>query len=186
MPFTFKKLEVPGVILVEPRIFPDDRGFFAEIFKASDFKANGIPENFVQVNHSRSQKNVLRGLHFQLNPKAQAKLVSVVRGEIFDVAVDIRKGSPTFGRWVAQRLSDTNKRMLYIPVGFAHGFCALTDDVEIMYYCSEEYAPAMERNIIWNDPQVKVEWPVEVPLLSPKDAGGKFLKDIDNNFEFKD
>jgi len=185
MPFTFKKCRIPDVILVEPRIFPDDRGFFAEIFKASDFKVNGISETFVQVNLSRSQKDVLRGLHFQLNPRAQSKLVSVLRGEIFDVAVDIRRGSPTYGQWAGENLSETNKRMLYVPAGFAHGFCALTGEVEIMYYCSDEYAPAMERNIVWNDPDINIAWPVSTPLLSPRDAGGKSLKAVDNNFEYK-
>lgn len=184
MPFAFKKTDIPDVVLVEPKIFPDDRGFFAELFKASDFQANGIKEQFVQVNHSRSQKHVLRGLHYQLNPHAQSKLVTVVRGEIFDVAVDIRQGSPSFGHWVGLNLSEDNKRMLYIPCGFAHGFCALSETVEILYYCSTEYAPAAERNIIWNDPDVRVAWPTESPLLSPKDAAGKPLREAENNFVF--
>lgn len=184
MPFTFTKARIPDVIVIEPKIFPDDRGFFAEVFKSSDFKANGIGETFVQVNHSKSQKNVLRGLHYQLAPKAQAKLVSVIKGEVMDVVVDIRRGSPSFGQWVSQNLSDTNKRMLYVPVGFAHGFCALSDTVEILYYCSVEYAPAFERNILWNDPEIKITWPTTQPILSPKDAGGKSLKEADNNFSY--
>lgn len=182
MPFTFTRAIIPDVIVIEPKIFPDDRGFFAELFKASDFKANGIGESFVQVNHSKSQKDVLRGLHYQLNPKAQAKLVSVIKGEILDVVVDIRQGSPTFGQWVGQSLSESNKRMLYVPVGFAHGFCALTDEVEILYYCSAEYAPAFERNILWNDPDVNIAWPTARPILSSKDARGKSLKEAENNF----
>lgn len=185
MPFTFTKTRIPEVIVIEPKIFPDGRGFFAELFKSSDFKANGIEGNFVQVNFSRSQKNVLRGLHYQLNPKAQSKLVSVIRGEIFDVAVDIRKGSPTYGQWLSQVLSDSNKKMMYVPSGFAHGFCALSDEVEIMYYCSQEYAPDKERSILWNDPQINVIWPTREPILSPKDSGGKLLKDAENNFEYK-
>ena len=184
MPFSFSKLPISGVILIEPKIFPDDRGSFAELFKASEFKANGIPGTFVQVNHSKSQKNVLRGLHYQLQPKAQAKLISVIHGEIFDVVVDIRKGSPTYGKWAGQQLSAANKRMLYVPAGFAHDFCTLSDDTEIIYYCSEEYAPSLERNILWNDAAIGIKWPVSQPLLSPKDAGGKILKDADNNFDF--
>ena len=125
MPFKFSKTRIPDVVLIEPRIFSDSRGAFVEVFKASDFQANNLPTAFVQVNHSRSQKNVLRGLHYQLNPKAQAKLIGVVDGEIFDVAVDIRRGSSTYGQWVADRLSSTDKKMFFIPEGFAHGFCVL-------------------------------------------------------------
>ncbi|MBF0123246.1 MAG: dTDP-4-dehydrorhamnose 3,5-epimerase [Candidatus Omnitrophica bacterium] len=184
MPFLFTKTDIPDVLVVEPKVFPDARGFFVELYKASDFKKAGLDVSFVQVNQSRSQKNVLRGLHYQLNPKAQAKLVSVVRGEIFDVAVDIRKGSPTFGKWVGERLSETNKRMLYIPTGFAHGFCALSDEVELMYYCSCEYAAECERSIVWNDPTIHVAWPIMDTILSPKDSGGKMLSQADNNFVF--
>ena len=182
MPFKFLKMSIPEVVLIEPRVFFDSRGFFVELFKASDFQANNIPITFVQVNHSRSQKNVLRGLHYQLNPKAQAKLISVVHGEIYDVAVDIRRGSPTFGHWVAERLSETNKKMLFIPEGFAHGFCVLSDTAEIVYYCSKEYAPESERTILWHDPMVGISWPVKEPVLSPKDAGGSFLALAENNF----
>ncbi len=185
MPFSFIKTNIPDVVMVEPRFSPDSRGSFAELYKASDFKAAGIDVSFVQVNHSCSQKNVLRGLHYQLNPKAQAKLVNVVRGEIFDVAVDIRIGSPTFGKWAGERLSAANKRMLYIPTGFAHGFCALTDDVEIQYFCSEEYTCSYERIILWNDPVINIAWPVAAPLLSPKDTGGKTLAETEKNFIFK-
>ncbi len=181
MPCTFTKLRIPEVLLIEPKIFPDDRGFFAEIYKSSEFIANGILETFVQVNYSKSQKDVLRGLHYQLKPKAQAKLVKVIRGEIFDVVVDIRKNSPTYGQWLSQNLSEKNKFMLYVPVGFAHGFCALSDDVEILYYCSDEYAPTFERNILWNDPDINIQWPSSKPHLSPKDSHGKYLKDVDNN-----
>lgn len=184
MPFKFSKMSIPDVVLIEPKVFPDARGFFVELFKASEFHANGVPAAFVQVNHSRSQKNVLRGLHYQLNPKAQAKLVGVVHGEIFDVAVDIRRGSPTYGQWVAERLSETNKRMLFVPEGFAHGFCVLSDEAEITYYCSKEYASNMERSILWNDPAIAVSWPIKEPLLSAKDSGGALLSAADNNFKF--
>ena len=183
MPFKFSKMNIPDVVLIEPRIFSDSRGFFMELFKASEFQANGLPMAFIQVNHSRSQKNVLRGLHYQLNPKAQAKLISVIHGEIFDVAVDIRRNSPTYGQWVADRLSGANKRMLFIPEGFAHGFCVLSDEAEVIYYCSREYAPDLERSILWNDPTIAISWPVKEPLLSSKDSGGSFLSRAENNFE---
>ncbi|MEI8011423.1 MAG: dTDP-4-dehydrorhamnose 3,5-epimerase [Candidatus Omnitrophota bacterium] len=184
MPFTFQKLDIPGVFLVEPKIFPDARGFFAELFKSTDFQAAGIPMAIAQVNQSRSQKNVLRGLHYQLNPAAQVKLVSVTRGEIFDVAVDIRQGSLTFGRWVSARLSEKNKHALYIPEGFAHGFCVMSDEAEIIYYCSREYAPAFDRSILWNDPSINIAWPVQDPILSAKDMSGRRLAEAENNFEF--
>ena len=172
MPFKFSRMKIPDVVLIEPRILSDSRGFFVELFKVSEFQANGVPVAFVQANHSRSQKNVLRGLHYQLKPKAQAKLISVVHGEIFDVAVDIRRESPTYGQWVADRLSETNKKMFFIPEGFAHGFCVLSDEAEIIYYCSEEYAPELERTILWNDPAIAIAWPVKEPLLSAKDSAG--------------
>jgi dTDP-4-dehydrorhamnose 3,5-epimerase len=175
-------MRIPGVVLIEPRIFSDSRGVFVELFKASEFQANNVPMAFVQVNHSRSLKNVLRGLHYQLNPKAQAKLISVVHGEIFDVVVDIRRGSPTYGQWVAESLSETNKRMLFVPEGFAHGFCVLSEAAEIIYYCSREYAPEAERTILWNDPAIAITWPVKGPLLSVKDAAGAFLSQAENNF----
>jgi dTDP-4-dehydrorhamnose 3,5-epimerase len=182
MPFKFSKTRIPDVVLIEPRIFSDSRGAFVEVFKASDFQANSLPTVFVQVNHSRSQKNVLRGLHYQLNPKAQAKLIGVVHGEIFDVAVDIRRGSPTYGQWVADRLSSTDKKMFFIPEGFAHGFCVLSERAEIVYSCSREYAPELERTILWNDPALAISWPVKGPLLSVKDAAGVLLSEAENNF----
>ncbi|MEI6437311.1 MAG: dTDP-4-dehydrorhamnose 3,5-epimerase [Candidatus Omnitrophota bacterium] len=185
MPFTFTPTAIADVIEVEPKQFPDGRGFFAELYKSTDFKAAGITVGLCQVNQSRSQKNVLRGLHYQLKPQAQAKLVAVLRGEIFDVAVDIRKGSPTFGHWVGATLSETNKKMLYLPEGFAHGFCAISDEVEIMYFCSNEYAAACERSIIWNDPAIGITWPVAAPILSPKDAGGVLLAAAETNFEYR-
>ena len=171
MPFQFEKLEVPEVILVEPRLFPDERGFFMETYKYSDFKANGIPDRLVQDNYSHSLKGTLRGLHYQKPPQAQGKLVTVILGEIFDVAVDIRKGSPTFGRWVGETLSSTNHRMLWVPPGFAHGFCVLSDEADVVYkITSGEYAPDLERGIIWNDPEIAIPWPLDSPFLSEKDA----------------
>lgn len=182
MPFTFSKMSVPDVILIQPRVFSDPRGSFAELIKASDFRANGVSAAFVQVNYSISRKNVLRGLHYQLKPGAQAKLVSVTRGEIFDAAVDIRRGSPTYGQWTVDRLSGGNKKMLFIPEGFAHGFCILSDEAEVVYYCSEEYDPVLDRNILWNDPAIAIPWPVKAPLLSAKDARGPLLAAAENNF----
>ena len=170
MPFTFKRLEIPEIILVEPKVFHDERGFFMETYKYSDFAAFGVAEHFVQDNHSRSTKGVLRGLHYQNPPKAQGKLVRVVVGEIFDVGVDIRKGSPTYGKWVGEILSAENKRMLYIPPGFAHGFCVLSDVAEVLYKTTAEYAPECEAGIIWNDPEIGIRWPIEHPILSAKDA----------------
>ncbi len=184
MPFEFKRLEIPDVVLVIPKVFEDERGFFMETFKKSDFEKFGIKADWVQDNHSKSKKGVLRGLHYQLNPKAQGKLVRVVRGAVFDVAVDIRKGSPWYGKWVGVILSEENKYMLWIPPGFAHGFVALEDDTEVMYKCTEEYAPELDRGIIWNDPELRIIWPVRNPILSKKDAEHPSLKEAENNFVY--
>jgi dTDP-4-dehydrorhamnose 3,5-epimerase len=182
VPFTFQRLEIPEVVLIEPKVFQDGRGFFMETYKFSDFAAFGITARFVQDNHSRSKKGVLRGLHYQNPPKAQGKLVRVVAGEIFDVAVDIRKGSPTYGRWVGERLSAENKRMLYIPPGFAHGFCVLNEEAEVVYKVTEEYAPEHEAGIIWNDPDIGISWPIANPIISEKDAALPCLKEAENRF----
>ncbi|MFW6112381.1 MAG: dTDP-4-dehydrorhamnose 3,5-epimerase [Chloroflexota bacterium] len=182
MPFNFKNLEIPEVILVEPRVFGDERGFFMETYKAPDFEAAGIKADFPQDNHSRSTKGVLRGLHYQNPPYAQGKLVRAVRGEIFDVAVDIRKGSPTYGRWVSAVLSEENKNMLYVPEGFAHGFCTLSDIAEVMYKATNVYSPESEAGIIWNDDEVNIQWPVQEPVLSDKDQQWPRLRDADNKF----
>jgi dTDP-4-dehydrorhamnose 3,5-epimerase len=175
MPFNFKSLSIPDVILIEPFIFRDERGAFAEMYKLSDFKKLGILDNFVQDNYSISGKWVLRGLHYQIAPAAQGKLVRVARGRIFDVAVDIRKDSHYFGKWIGVELSEDNRYMLWIPAGFAHGFVALEDNTEVLYKTTEEYAPEFERGIIWNDPEIGIEWPVKNPVLSPKDANFPFL-----------
>lgn len=185
MPFNFTQLAIPDVILVEPKVFTDDRGFFTETYKASEFKANGINANFVQDNHSYSSAGVLRGLHFQKNPNAQGKLVRVVSGKIFDVAVDIRKGSPTFGQWVSAILSGENHAMLWIPAGFAHGLCVLEDNTHLLYKVSGgEYTPADDRSILWNDSDVGITWPIDNPIISQKDSLGKSLKEIDTNFVY--
>ena len=183
MPFRFTPLQIPEVILVEPRVFPDARGFFLETYKFSDFQAHGITETFVQDNHSRSLRGVLRGLHFQNPPAAQGKLVRAVRGVIFDVAVDIRPSSSTFGQWVGEILSDENHRLLYIPPGFAHGFLVLSDVADVSYKVTAEYAPHLDSGIIWNDPTIAIQWPIQTPLLSPKDAALPRLLEADNRFE---
>jgi len=185
MPFGFEKLNIPEIILIEPRVFEDERGFFMETYKCSDFAKFGIKEKIVQENHSKSKKNVLRGLHYQKNPKAQAKLVRCIRGKIFDVAVDIRKGSPTYGKWVGVILSQDNKKELYIPAGFAHGFCVLSEEAEIVYKTDNEYSPEYERGILWNDPALNIKWPIKSPLISQKDLTWPLLEKADNNFVYE-
>ena len=165
---------IPDVMLIEPRVFGDDRGFFFESYNARELgHALGGTQNFVQDNQSKSRRGVLRGLHYQLAPQAQGKLVSVVAGEIFDVAVDIRKGSATFGRWVGQRLSSNNHHQLWIPPGFAHGFLTLSEFAEVFYKTTDFYAPSLERAIKWSDADIGIEWPLEQiasrPILSIKD-----------------
>ncbi|MEJ2733362.1 MAG: dTDP-4-dehydrorhamnose 3,5-epimerase [Anaerolineae bacterium] len=182
MPFQFQRLAIPDVLLVEAQTFDDNRGFFMETYKRSDFAAHGIADAFVQCNRSHSVRGVLRGLHYQIHPRAQAKLVSALQGEIFDVAVDIRHGSPTYGRWVGERLSGQNGRMLYVPVGFAHGFCALSDRADVLYMVTDEYAPECDRGLLWNDPDIGIDWPITTPILSAKDAQLPTLRQADNNF----
>ncbi len=185
MPFEFKQLEIADVILVIPKVFEDERGFFMETYKYSEFRKNGIDVEFVQDNHSKSTYGVLRGLHYQKNPKAQGKLVRCIKGKILDVAVDIRKGSPTFGKWVSAILSEENKHMLYVPVGFAHGFAVLSEEAEVLYKTTDEYSPEHDRGILWNDPEIGIDWQVENPIISEKDKNLPLLKDADINFEFK-
>ena len=182
MTFTFKKLSIPDVILIEPKSFSDDRGFFLESFKTSEFVSNGINTKFVQDNISHSGKDVLRGLHFQKNPNAQAKLVTVVKGEIFDVVVDIRKNSPTYGKWASETLSENNHNLLYIPEGFAHGFCVLSKEADVYYKVSNEYSPEDEGGIIWNDPSLNIDWPVSKPIVSSSDTQLPLFENLDNYF----
>ena len=165
------RLAIPDVILLEPKVFGDDRGFFFESYNREAFRqATGLDPDFVQDNHSRSVKGVLRGLHYQLPPKAQGKLVRVVAGEVFDVAVDIRKGSPTFGKWVAEILSAENKRQMWIPSGFAHGFLTLSETAEFLYKTTDYYSPQHERCIRWDDSAIEIDWPLAgEPVLSGKD-----------------
>ncbi|WP_249860106.1 dTDP-4-dehydrorhamnose 3,5-epimerase [Paenibacillus konkukensis] len=178
------KSQLEGVIVLEPTVLGDHRGWFMETYSESKSSEAGISLRFVQDNHSFSAtKGTLRGLHYQLNPKAQSKLVRCTRGAIYDVAVDIRKGSPHFGKWFGIELSAENKKQLLIPKGFAHGFVTLSDDVEVQYKVDELYDPACDRGIIWNDPDIGIQWPTGiVPILSEKDEKAPLLKDAENNF----
>ena len=185
MPFSFKRLEISDVILVEAKSFPDERGFFLESFKESAFHANGINDRFIQDNLTHSIKGVLRGLHYQKAPKAQAKLVTALRGEIFDVAVDVRKNSPTYGKWVSEILSEQNHKLLYIPEGFAHGYCVLSDEADIFYKVNQEYSPEHDSGFIWNDPEINIKWPIDKPIISEKDQKLPLFKNADNNFEYQ-
>jgi len=182
MPFRFTPTDISGVIVIDPPVFPDDRGFFMESYKRSEFAAGGINETFVQCNQSKSARGILRGLHYQKNPKAQAKLVRALSGEIYDVAVDLRKGSSTYGKWTTVILSAENKKMLFVPVGFAHGLCVTSADAEMLYMTTQEYAPDLEAGVLWDDPDLAIEWPVANPVLSARDRAWPRLRDADNTF----
>lgn len=182
MPFSFKTLDISDVILIEAKSFPDKRGHFKETYKESEFVKNGISTKFVQDNFSHSTRGVLRGLHYQKNSMAQAKLVTAITGEIFDVAVDLRKNSSTYGKWVGETLSSKNHKMLFVPEGFAHGFCVLSDTADVIYKVNREYSPEHERGIIWNDFSVGIKWPISEPVMIEKDLHNPLLKDADNNF----
>lgn len=183
MKFKFTPLGIPEVLLIEHELFADGRGFFAEVYRQEDFSKAGIPA-FVQENHSRSAKGVLRGLHYQKKAAAQGKLVRCTIGRIFDVAVDIRKGSPTYGQWVSAELSEDNRRMLYVPPGFAHGFCVLSETADMVYKVTDYFSPQNDRGVLWSDPQVAVAWPISAPLVSDKDARLRPLTQADNDFVF--
>ncbi|KAB7671690.1 dTDP-4-dehydrorhamnose 3,5-epimerase [Bacillus sp. B1-b2] len=184
MKLTITKLD--GVVVIEPKVFGDNRGWFMETYNEQNFIEAGINLNFVQDNQSFSAtKGTLRGLHYQLNPKAQTKLVRCTQGAIFDVAVDIRKNSPTFGEWFGVELSAENKKQLLVPKGFAHAFITLTDNVEVQYKVDELYSPENDRGIIWNDPEIGIEWPIDItPILSEKDQKAPLLRDAENNFNY--
>ena len=177
----FTPTDIPDVVIVEPQVFGDERGFFMETWQAEKFQAAGITANFVQDNHSRSSQWVLRGMHYQLG-RPQGKLVRVLLGAIYDVCVDLRRSSPTFGRWVGVELSADNRRQLWVPEGFAHGFLALSDRVEITYKCTDYWAKDEERSLIWNDPDLAIDWPLPAgiePVQSEKDAQGRRFADLD-------
>jgi len=178
------KTSLKGLVVIEPQVFRDSRGYFLESFQAARFHEHGIPD-FVQDNFSRSKRGVLRGLHYQL-PHAQGKLIGVTRGKVWDVSVDIRLGSPTFGQWLAFELSDENQLQVYVPPGFAHGFCVLSEEADFYYKCTDYYNPTTEKGIAWNDPELKISWPVQEPILSAKDQHYLPLKNIaaENFFKF--
>ena len=179
MPFEFERQKIKDVILVKPKVFGDNRGFFLESYKKTDFVNNGIDIEFNQDNHSKSTKGVLRGLHYQAKPYGQAKLVRCARGKIYDVAVDIRPNSPTFGQYVKVELSEENKQMLFIPEGFAHGFVVLSEEAELLYKASGEYAPQADRGILWSDKDINIDWNIDFePILSEKDKIQPTLKEI--------
>ena len=169
--------KLPGVVVLEPDVFGDKRGFFLETWNQKRYEEVGIRETFVQDNVSLSRQGIVRGLHFQ-NPQSQGKLVQVLSGEVLDVVVDIRVGSPTFGQWIGERLSGENHKQIYVPPGFAHGFCVVSDEVLFSYKCTDFYNPDTEHGIIWNDPDIGINWPVQEPLLSTKDASYSRLKDL--------
>ena len=173
-------IETPlsGVVVIEPKVFGDNRGFFLETYKDDAFKEVGVLDKFVQDNHSRSQKGVLRGLHYQL-VQPQGKLVRVTRGRVFDVAVDVRRGSPTFGQWYGAMLDDETHRMMYVPPGFAHGFCVISDVADFIYKCTDYYHPQSEQGIAWNDPDIGIRWPIQKCTLSDKDKQNPKLSDQD-------
>ncbi len=184
MPFTFHETPLHGVVLIESRIFPDERGYFREGFKASEFAAAGLPTVFPQDNTSRSRRGVIRGLHFQTDPRAQGKLVSVTSGAVLDVAVDLRHGSPSFGQWYGAELSEDNGCLLWIPAGFAHGFSVLSESADLVYKCTDEFSAPHDGGIAWNDPQFGVEWQVAEPIVSDKDESLPTFAQRDPGFQF--
>ncbi len=185
MPFKFTKLKIPEIILIESVLFKDERGCFMEVYKYSEFAQAGINEHFLQSNYSKSNKGVIRGLHYQKLPNAQSKIVRCLKGKIFDVAVDIRKNSPTYGKWIGVILSAQNKKQLYIPVGFAHGFCSLDNETEVVYRTSNEYSPSDERAIAWNDPEININWPIKNQIISEKDKNNPPLRLSNHNFIYE-
>jgi len=186
--FKFSRTNIDGVLVIEPRAFHDDRGFFMECYNLKSFEDNGFTVKFVQDNHSVSKKGVLRGLHYQLHPSPMGKLVRCLKGRIFDVGVDIRKGSPTFGKWFGDILSGENMKMIYFPPGFAHGFLSLEDDTHVYYKCTGLYSKENERAIIWNDPEIGIKWPADEVggkiILSDRDKVHPRLKDAETNHTY--
>lgn len=182
MAFTFTSLEIPDVVVVRPDRYDDDRGYFKEVFRSEVFAAAGLPAAFAQDNVTRSRRGVLRGLHYQLPPVAQGKLIGVVRGRIFDVAVDLRAESPTYGGWVGRTLDDDTGELLWVPAGFAHGYCVLSESADVMYKVSHPFEPSLSRGMAWDDPTVGVEWPISEPVLSQADQRQPTLDQIEAPF----
>jgi dTDP-4-dehydrorhamnose 3,5-epimerase len=181
----FIEAGLPGAWYIKPRVFRDERGFFLETYAAEGFAERGMSTAFVQDNHSRSlRRGVLRGMHFQRPPHTQAKLIRAVRGAIYDVIVDLRRGSPTYGQWRGFELDDTDLGMLYVPHGFAHGFCTLTDETDVVYKVDAYYAPECDGGLLWSDPDVNISWPVQTPLLSKKDRELPRLAQLDSPFQY--
>lgn len=183
MPLAFRPLEIPPVVVIEYERFVDDRGFLAESYRQVDFEQWQIPP-FVQDNRAQSVRGVLRGLHYQINPAAVGKLIHCVQGAVFDVAVDLRRGSPTFGRWVGLELRSEHCRMLYVPPGFAHGYCVLSERAEVLYKLTGYYSPPHDRCLLWSDPELDIKWPIREPLLSRKDATAPHLREAELNFTY--
>ncbi len=185
MTFWFQNLDIPEIIFVRCEVLQDERGYFLETYKYSRFRSHGIPDRFVQDNYSYSKRGVIRGLHFQIPPQPQGKLVSVRRGEVYDIAVDIRVGSPTYGEWVSKRLSAENHDMLYIPVGFAHGYQVVSQGAEVAYKVTSEYNPELSFGIAWDDPALDIPWPIDDPILSLSDIHWPTLSDSQNYFNYE-
>lgn len=179
MPNSFRATEIPGVFVLERRVFPDERGWFSEAWTAAELREHGLPDGFVQENLAWSHRDVVRGLHFQRPPAAQGKLVSALVGEVWDVAVDLRRGSPTFGRWHAETLSADNRRTMWIPEGFAHGYAVLSPEALVIYRATAPYAPEAEGGVAWDDPELAIPWPVTDPILSARDAALPRLAEVD-------
>lgn len=179
MAFKFTETEIPGVLVIEPDVYRDSRGFFMETYKMSDFKRAGITGEFVQDNHSLSSRGILRGMHYQISPGEQGKLIRVASGSIFDVALDLRKNSETFGKFAAFRISSGDRRMIWIPPGLAHGFLSLEDGTEVLYKATTEYDPALERGILWSDPELNIPWPLKDPIVSGKDNKFPLFRNAD-------
>lgn len=182
---TFEDIFIPGLKVIQPRVFEDSRGYFYESYNQNEFENAGIKDNFVQSNQSLSQKGVLRGLHFQIPPNDQSKLVRVIKGAVLDVVVDIRKGSATYGKHFSIELSEENKTMLYIPAGFAHGFLTLRDETLFSYKCGNFYNKQAEQGLMWNDPEIGIGWNIDNPILSEKDTQNELLRDFKSPFNFK-
>ena len=181
---TLEETFLKGLYLIKPRVFEDERGYFFESFNQARFRENGLNLNFVQDNQSKSRKNVLRGLHFQNPPAAQGKLIQVIKGGVLDVAVDIRKASPTYGKHYAVELTESNKLMMYIPEGFAHGFLTLSNDTIFSYKCTDFYNPSLESGLLWNDPDLAIDWKILDPVLTEKDRNAKRFRDFDSQFSY--